>query len=85
MNNPKALLLVGSAKTEGSSASEALGGYLMRRLAERGFSVDTAYVQRALRTSARMDQLIQAVDSAAVFVLVYPFMWTRCLTWSRPH
>jgi hypothetical protein len=72
MNNQKALLLVGSAKPAGGSASEALGGYLLRRLAERGFSIETTYVQRALRTAARTEQLLQAVDAAAVFVLAFP-------------
>ncbi len=72
MKNPKALLLVGSAKPEGHSASETLGSYLMARLAEQGFDIETAYVQRALRTPARTGHLLQAVDEAAVFVLAFP-------------
>jgi hypothetical protein len=72
MNERKALLLIGSAKPVGESASEALGGYLMVRLAERGFAVETAYVQRALRTEARTRELLQTVDACDVFVLAFP-------------
>ncbi len=72
MKDQNALLLIGSAKPAGSSASEALGSYLMEQLAERGFSVDTLYVQRALRTAVRTDQLLRAVDAADVFVLAFP-------------
>jgi hypothetical protein len=49
----KALLLVGSAKPEGSSTSESLGGYLLDRLAERGWQTETVLLHRALRTEAR--------------------------------
>jgi hypothetical protein len=72
MNDKNALLLIGSAKPEGSSASEALGGYLMARLAELGFSVETLSVQRALRTAARTDHLLHAVEAADVFILAFP-------------
>jgi hypothetical protein len=72
MKDQKALFLIGSAKPAGGSASEALGGYLMRQLAGRGFSVNKFYVQRALRTEGRTEQLLQAVDTAAVFVLAFP-------------
>ena len=37
MTSPKiALLMIGSAKPAGESSSEALGSYLLERLAERG-------------------------------------------------
>lgn len=67
-----ALLLVGSAKPAGESTSEAIGSYLLQRLAERGFTTETRHVARALRTAARTQELLQAADRADLVVLAFP-------------
>jgi len=73
MTTPQtALLLVGSAKPAGESSSEALGTYLLERLATRGITTETYHVARALRTEARTQELLQAVDRAAIFILAFP-------------
>ena len=73
MTTPKtALLLIGSAKPAGESSSEALGAYLSERLAERGIHTETQHVARALRTEARTQELLQAVDRADLFILAFP-------------
>jgi hypothetical protein len=67
-----ALLLVGSAKPAGESSSEAIGSYLLQRLAEYGVNAETHHVARALRTEARTQELLQAVDRADLFILAFP-------------
>lgn len=68
----RALLLVGSAKPEGASTSESLGGYLLERLAAQGWRVETLLLHRALRTAARIDHLRSAVDAADLVILAFP-------------
>ena len=67
-----ALLLVGSAKPAGESSSESLGSYLLQRLTEHGVNTETQHVARALRTEARTQELLQAVDRADLFILAFP-------------
>jgi hypothetical protein len=67
-----AVLLVGSAKPTGASTSEALGTYLLERLAARGLQTETRHVARALRTEARTQELLHAVDRADLVVLAFP-------------
>jgi NAD(P)H-dependent FMN reductase len=67
-----ALLLVGSAKPAGESTSEALGAYLLQRLAERNLATETRYVSRAMRTPGRTQELLQAVDRADLIILAFP-------------
>ena len=73
MTSPKtALLLIGSPKPAGESSSESLGTYLLERLAERGIHTETQHVARAMRTEARTQELLQAVDHADLFILAFP-------------
>lgn len=73
MNTPQsALILIGSAKPAGESTSEAMGSALARRLQTHGVSVTTLHVARALRTPARTNALLQAVDRAGLFILAFP-------------
>ena len=73
MTSPKsALLLIGSAKPAGESSSEALGSYLLERLAERGIQTETMHVARALRTPARTQEMLQAVNRADLTILACP-------------
>ena len=67
-----ALLLMGSAQLAGDSTSEALGSYLLQRLQERGVAGVAMHVARALRTEARAQELLQAIDRADLFILAFP-------------
>jgi hypothetical protein len=68
----RAVLLIGSAKREGESTSEALGSYLMAKLTGHGVATSTFAVHRALRTPDRTAALLDAVDGCDVFVLAFP-------------
>jgi len=73
MTSPKtALLLIGSPKPAGESSSESLGAYLLERLAERGIQTETQHIARAMRTEARTQELLDAVDRADLFILAFP-------------
>lgn len=68
----KALLLIGSAKPQGQSTSEALGSYLLDQLVHQGYSGETQYVHRALRTPQRSQALLDAVDQCDLLILAFP-------------
>jgi len=68
---PRAVLLVGSARPSGTGNSEALGGYLLSRLAEGGMSNELFHVARSQRPE-KEQLLLEAVDGADLFVLSTP-------------
>ncbi|MFN8441965.1 MAG: hypothetical protein U0175_14390 [Caldilineaceae bacterium] len=68
----RTLLLVGSAKKEHESTSEALGSFLLDQLAAQDFATDTRYVHRALRTHERSAELLDTIDAADLVVLAFP-------------
>jgi len=70
--NHSALLLVGSGKPQGESTSEALGSYLLDRLAALGYLTKTAFVHRVLRTEDRTQEFLQELDAAGLFILAFP-------------
>ena len=67
-----AYLLVGSAKRGEESTSAALGGYLLDQLSSRGLATSSEVVHRALRTPARTQEMLAAVDRAGVVLLSFP-------------
>lgn len=67
-----AVLLVGSAKPEGASTSQALGEALLTRLTAHGIAGSTFLVQRVLRTEERIQQLLAAINTADIVVLAFP-------------
>jgi multimeric flavodoxin WrbA len=67
----RAVLLVGSPRTRKSS-SYALGGYLFDQLAKSGVHTETIYIHTSLYSQARMQALMQAVDSADLVMLAFP-------------
>lgn len=71
MTITRAVLLVGSAKPAGTSTSEALGGYLFARLAERGVATTMLFVDRSPTSRARQ-KLEAALAEANLFVLATP-------------
>lgn len=91
MNAGRAVLLVGSARPQGESSSEALGGYLLARLDEGGMDLEVFRVGRCQRPGKER-RLLQAVDGADLFVLAtplyvdaLPYLVTRCLERIAAH
>ena len=84
MSARRALLLVGSARPRGTGNSEAIGSYLLARLAEGGMDTEVLHVSRTQRPE-KEQHLLQAVDGADLFVLstplyvdALPYLVTRC-------
>lgn len=67
-----AVFLLGSAKREGESTSEALGSYLTARLQAQGVTITTFAVHRALRTPERTHALLAAIDACDLLILAFP-------------
>jgi multimeric flavodoxin WrbA len=67
----RALLLVGSPKTR-KSTSDSLGGYLYERLSGHSIQTETIYLHTVLRSPAKMQALLDAVDAADLVTLTFP-------------
>jgi hypothetical protein len=70
-HHERALLLIGSAKRP-CSTSESLGGYLIERLGERGYSTRKLLVYRSLASDEGHGELLAATDSADILILAFP-------------
>jgi multimeric flavodoxin WrbA len=67
----RALLLVGSPKTR-KSTSNSLGGYLFEQLSSRAIQTETIYLHTVLRSPAKMQALLDAVEAADLVTLAFP-------------
>jgi multimeric flavodoxin WrbA len=67
----RALLLVGSPRTDKSS-SAALGEYLLGQLERRGVAGQRLQIYTALGSATRMDELLAALDAADLALLSFP-------------
>ena len=67
----RALLLVGSPKTR-KSTSDSLGGYLFEQLEARSIQTETIYLHTVLRSPAKMQALLEAVEAADLVTLAFP-------------
>jgi len=67
----RALLLVGSPKTR-KSTSNSLGGYLFEQLSAQSIQTKTIYLHTVLRSPAKMQALLDAVDAADLVTLAFP-------------
>jgi hypothetical protein len=70
-DQPRVLLLVGSAKAP-RSTSESLGDNLMARLAEKGCDTDSLSIHRSHRSQESLQELLDAVDRCDLLVLSFP-------------
>jgi hypothetical protein len=68
----RALLIVGSPKTDEPSTSNALGGFLLDRLKKRGWKTESLTLRASLNRSEGEVELSSAVDRAALILLVFP-------------
>jgi len=67
----RALLLVGSPKTR-KSTSNSLGEYLYEQLSGQSIQTETMYLHTVLRSPAKMQSLLEAVDAADLVTLTFP-------------
>jgi multimeric flavodoxin WrbA len=67
----RALLLVGSPKTR-KSTSSSLGGHLFEQLGAQSIQTETIYLHTVLRSPAKMQALLDAVDAADLVTLAFP-------------
>ena len=67
----RALLLVGSPKTR-KSTSNSLGGYLFEGLSVRSIQTETIYLHTVLRSPAKLQALLDAVEAADLVMLAFP-------------
>jgi NAD(P)H-dependent FMN reductase len=69
----RALLLVGSAKPAGTSASERLGRALLDRLAAKGWGVDVAHLARLVRLHRRdAPEFVARISDVDLVILATP-------------
>ena len=73
------LLLIGSARRRSTSAS--LGGYLLERLAEKGFETETLSLPPILKSEEAQAELLAASDRADLVILAAP-LYVDCLPYA---
>jgi multimeric flavodoxin WrbA len=83
----RALLIVGSPKTSGTSTSSILGSYLLDRLGERGWETESLTLRASLGRAEGESALLAPVDRAGLILLVFPlyadalpYLVTKALT-----
>jgi multimeric flavodoxin WrbA len=67
----RALLLVGSPKTR-KSTSNSLGVYLFEQLIARAIQTETLYPYTILRSPAKLQAMLEAVEAADLVMLTFP-------------
>ena len=67
----RVLLLVGSAK-KNTSTSESLGAYLLGQLLTEGFSTETLFIHKSLRSDQGRGRLLEATSQADIVVIACP-------------
>lgn len=72
MNAQKTALLLSGSPRGPKSTSEALGGYLLDRLGEKGLQVEKARIHPAMRSDKRREEMLAAVDRADLLILAFP-------------
>ncbi len=68
----RALLIVGSPKTQESSTSSVLGGYLLDRLKERGWETESLTLRASLNREEGQSELLSSVERAGLILLAFP-------------
>ena len=71
ISKKRVLLLIGSAK-EKPSTSESLGTYLLEKLSVEGFSTETLFIHKTLRSDKSRRRLLEAISEADIIVIVTP-------------
>ncbi|MGA2962482.1 MAG: NAD(P)H-dependent oxidoreductase [Candidatus Korobacteraceae bacterium] len=87
-NGPKqALLIVGSPKTDSPSTSNVLGSYLLERLRDRGWEIESLTLRASLNREEGEAALLASIHRARLILLVFPlyvdslpYLVTKALT-----
>jgi hypothetical protein len=88
----RALLIVGSPKTNEPSTSGALGDFLRGRLAKLGWETKSLTLRASLHRPEGENELLSATDRASLVILAFPlyvdalpYLPTRALTMIAAH
>ena len=88
----RALLIVGSPKTNSPSTSNALGSYLLERLHSLGWETESLTLRASLNREEGRDALLSSFDQAGLILLVFPlyvdslpFLVTKALALMAEH
>jgi hypothetical protein len=92
-NTPKrALLIVGSPKTNSPSTSSALGTYLLERFGDHRWETESLTLRASLNRAEGEAALLAAMDRAGLILLVFPlygdalpYLVTKALTVIASH
>lgn len=68
----RALLIVGSPKTNEPSTSGVLGGYVLQRLKEQGWETESLTLRASLNREEGQRELLASVERARLILLVFP-------------
>jgi hypothetical protein len=68
----RALLIIGSPKTNRPSTSSVLGDYLLGRLAGHGWETESLTLRASLNREEGQAELLRSVDRAGLILLVFP-------------
>jgi multimeric flavodoxin WrbA len=88
----RALLVVGSPKTDEPSTSSALGGFLVDCLKKRGWETESLTLRASLNRPEGEAEMLSAIDRASLILLVFPLyadalphLVTKALTMIAAH
>ena len=88
----RALLIIGSPKTNSPSTSSILGSYLLERLSDFGWETESLTLRANLNREEGEAALLGSVDRAGLILLVFPlyadalpFLVTKALTVIADH
>jgi NAD(P)H-dependent FMN reductase len=88
----RALLIIGSPKTNSLSSSSILGSHLLERLGERGWETESLTLRASVMRDEGEAALLESVDGASLILLVFPlyadalpFLLTKALTAIAAH
>jgi NAD(P)H-dependent FMN reductase len=88
----RALLIVGSPKTNSPSTSSALGTYLLERLCDHRWETESLTLRASLNRPEGEAALLAAIDRARLILLVFPlyvdalpYLVTKALTLTAAH
>jgi NADPH-dependent FMN reductase len=88
----RALLIVGSPKTNEPSTSGALGNFLLDQLAKLGWETESLTLRGSLHRAEAQSELLSAADRASLVILAFPlyvdalpYLPTRALTMIAAH
>jgi multimeric flavodoxin WrbA len=91
-SNNRALLIVGSPKTNLPSTSSVLGGHLLGRLHDLGWETETLTLRASLNREEGQAALLSSCDRAGLILLVFPlyvdslpFLVTKALATIAHH